>query len=677
MKQRMEFACACILGLLAAAPGFAQMAVVNGASFSPGQAVAAGSIATMFGQNLCSTQTAAPSAQLPTQLGGCSVAVNGTPAQLYYVSPGQMNFVVPQDVAPGSAGLTVNNGTQTLTGSMNVAAAAPGVFSTNGMGVGNGAMLQGQTFQLGPFSVTTNGVPTPVSIFMTGLDLSSPPTVTIGGVPATVTFFGPQPTYPGMQQVNFTLPASVAGAGNVPVTVTSGGQVSNMTFTEVLPTTAMMQGMPGFSPGSQVAGNTARPDEPVEMAFNSQNNTVLLSDQAANVVRITNPSFTNTIGAITLPQNAQARGIAVNDAGSVAAVAMSGLNAIALIDPVENRVSATIGVDAFPARVAFAGNSLMVTNAGSDTVSVIDVNSRTVTQTVKVGHGPWGIAVDAANNRALVANMQAGTVSMIDLSDFATKEISLPAGARPYDVAISPGANRALITAPAMNSVILMNLADTSLNVVDTSSNGMGPSAVAVSGNTAYVANMMSASITSMNLSNGAILSTAATDPGPRALAIAPQGNSMFVLAQGTQTVDMMNLTGGGSMSMGSRMSGIGGSPGPAWQMPVITSVSPTSAKAGTTFSLTINGSNLSLVNNVDFEIMGKTGMGPGQGPLDDTDIKTSNIQVSGGGTQITAVVTIAPAAAPGVRLIHLDTPNGDVMMGGASTGVLFTVTAP
>jgi len=82
-------------------------------------------------------------------------------------------------------------------------------------------------------------------------------------------------------------------------------------------------------------------------------------------------------------------------------------------------------------------------------------------------------------------------------------------------------------------------------------------------------------------------------------------------------------------------------------------------------------------VNNVDFEFAGSSGMGPGQGALDDTDIKTSNIQVNSGGTQITAVVTIAPTATPGPRRIHLDTPNGDVMMGGASSGVLFTVLAP
>lgn len=665
-----------ILICLAASSVFGQMTVVNGSSFSAGQGVAPGSIATIFGQNLCSTQAAAPSAELPAQLGGCTVSVNGMPAQLYYVSPGQINFVAPQGIAPGSASLTVQNGTQTLSGSMNVASAAPGIFSANGIGVGMAAMLQGATFQPGPFSVTTNGSPTPVSMFVTGMDLSSAPVVTIGGVPATVTFYGPQPVFPGMQQINFTIPGAAAGAGDVPVTISSGGQASNLTFMEVLPTTAMMQGMPGFSSGSQVAENTARPDEPVDVAFNGANNTVLISDRAANVVRIMNPNFSSTAGAITLPQNAEARGIAVNDAGTTAAVAMSGLNAVALIDLVENRISATIGVDVFPVRVAFAGNNLMVTNAGSDTVSVIDVNSRTISHTVKVGHGPWGIAADAANNRAVVANMQSGTVSTIDLSSFAATEISLPSGMRPYGVAISPAANQAVITAPTTNSVVLMNLADNSLRPMSTDSNGQGPSAVAINANTAYIANMMSASVVSMDVNSGTILNTATTDPGPRSLAMAPQGNSMFVLAQGTQTVNMMNLTGGGGMVMGPRMGGTGGTPGPAYGMPLVTSVSPKSAKPGTTFTLTVSGSNLSGVNNVDFAFMGPSGMGPGQGPRDDTGITSSSIQVNSSGTQLTAVVSISSSATPGTRVIHLDTPNGDVMMGGGP-GALFTVSAP
>ncbi len=81
--------------------------VVNAASFAgadqPGWAIAPGSIASVFGQNLASTTRAADSLPLPRNLEGTSVAVDGLPAPLFYVSPGQINFQVPSALtAPGT-----------------------------------------------------------------------------------------------------------------------------------------------------------------------------------------------------------------------------------------------------------------------------------------------------------------------------------------------------------------------------------------------------------------------------------------------------------------------------------------------------------------------------------------------------------------------------------------------
>src|ERR1035438_3843624 len=92
MRTLTALALAGLLGITGASQSFAQMSVVNGASFDPAQPIAPGSFATIFGQNLCSQTMAgdwvAPG-QLPTTLGGCSVAVNGTSAMMQYVSQGQ------------------------------------------------------------------------------------------------------------------------------------------------------------------------------------------------------------------------------------------------------------------------------------------------------------------------------------------------------------------------------------------------------------------------------------------------------------------------------------------------------------------------------------------------------------------------------------------------------------
>src|SRR5437764_735424 len=80
-------------------------------------------------------------ARTPPAMPGVSVAVKdpaGTqrPAPLYYVSPGQINFEVPEGTATGSASFTVNNGSSTQTLTANVQSVAPTLFSMSGTGTG-------------------------------------------------------------------------------------------------------------------------------------------------------------------------------------------------------------------------------------------------------------------------------------------------------------------------------------------------------------------------------------------------------------------------------------------------------------------------------------------------------------------------------------------------------------
>jgi len=288
---------------------------------------------------------------------------------------------------------------------MTIAQGAPGVFSMNGMGTGTGAMLHGTMWQPGPFSTTTGGQTTPVSIYVTGLDPSTKPVVSLGGMPAEVTWFGNAPGYAGLQQININLPMGAAGVGRVPVTVTSAGQTSNVTYMTVLPTTAMMQGMPGWGGGMMMQDNAQRGHEMSYLALNPVNGTALVTDENDDAVRVISPDSQATQATITLPSGSQAHAIAVNAMGTLAGVGLAAKASVALIDLAQNKVIAVVGVGNYPSHLAFSGTNLLVTNGASGNVSVVDTNSRTVTQTIKVGFGPSGIAV--ANNMAIVANLQA------------------------------------------------------------------------------------------------------------------------------------------------------------------------------------------------------------------------------------------------------------------------------
>ncbi|HVF45768.1 MAG TPA: hypothetical protein VM936_22260 [Pyrinomonadaceae bacterium] len=188
---------------------------------------------------------------LPVELNGVTVSVSGAAAGLYFVSAGQINFVVPRGLSPGATALPVtifNNGSVIRT-SLVLNSAQPDIFtSTNGPG-GRAAALNVTNPCIAPpgepFPVTTTRpagsgsgnctsaetetVPTQLLIMLTGVrgvTSASGVTVRIGTTdivgtadatsPVTV---GPSNT-PGFDQIRVTLPASLAGAGDVPVIVT-------------------------------------------------------------------------------------------------------------------------------------------------------------------------------------------------------------------------------------------------------------------------------------------------------------------------------------------------------------------------------------------------------------------------------------------------------------------------
>jgi uncharacterized protein (TIGR03437 family) len=120
---------------------------------------------------------------------------------------------------------------------------APAIFSMNSQGSGQGAILDTSYNLVDSSNPTTANAF--VLIYCTGLGAvtnqpatgspgpsnplawSTTPTVTIGGVPADVSFFGLAPGYVGLYQVNAQVPAGLAANSAVPVVIAIGGVTSN------------------------------------------------------------------------------------------------------------------------------------------------------------------------------------------------------------------------------------------------------------------------------------------------------------------------------------------------------------------------------------------------------------------------------------------------------------------
>ena len=112
------------------APSYSSASIVNAAT-NQASGFAPNSIVSIYGTNL-SFNTVAMSAlqtSLPKSLGGVTVYLGGTPAYLFYVSPKQINFLVPASLIPQVVNLSVlREGTAGPPVSISLTSAAPGFF---------------------------------------------------------------------------------------------------------------------------------------------------------------------------------------------------------------------------------------------------------------------------------------------------------------------------------------------------------------------------------------------------------------------------------------------------------------------------------------------------------------------------------------------------------------------
>jgi YVTN family beta-propeller protein len=153
-------------------------------------------------------------------------------------------------------------------------------------------------------------------------------------------------------------------------------------------------------------------------------------------------------------------------------------------------ITARIPVQDNPLGIALTDDQslLVVANANSDTVSLVDTSAGSVIATVPVGHGPEDVAVTPDASTAYVTDVNAGTVSVVDLRQ---RELigEVPVGVDPGGIAISRDGAFAYVANSGSRSVSVIGIP--SNVVVATIPVGMTPEGVALSADATrlYVAN--------------------------------------------------------------------------------------------------------------------------------------------------------------------------------------------
>jgi uncharacterized protein (TIGR03437 family) len=210
-------------------------AIVNAASYDNTQ-VARASIVAAFGTQLAPSTIMAQALPLPVELGGVRVTVAGIAAELIFVSPTQINFVLPGPIAPGDAvPYRINNNGLQAAGTIKLVDVAPGLFSVTGDGKGMAIAQCGRVSDDGlnfevsapPCATGNSSNDNLLVLYGTGWRNGAGITVAFGDLVLTPSYAGPQPNYPGLDQINVSIPKELADKANTEFTVNFGTLLSN------------------------------------------------------------------------------------------------------------------------------------------------------------------------------------------------------------------------------------------------------------------------------------------------------------------------------------------------------------------------------------------------------------------------------------------------------------------
>jgi uncharacterized protein (TIGR03437 family) len=224
------------------APSYSAAGIVNASDYSSAP-FAPNSVVSLFGANLSFASEPVVATisglMLPTELDGVRVLVDGSPAPLLFVSPGQINFLVPSTEIPGNS--TVQVVRQSVAGpavTIALVDAAPALFSSGGYVLAQ----EPNYFAITPDAPAHSGDtiilyatglghtlpnPSPGQVSPTAANTVASPQVLLNGAAIDSTlikYSGLTPSSTGLYQINFVIPGGFTA--DAEVRVSAAGQTS-------------------------------------------------------------------------------------------------------------------------------------------------------------------------------------------------------------------------------------------------------------------------------------------------------------------------------------------------------------------------------------------------------------------------------------------------------------------
>ncbi len=234
-----------LIAQMGKSPYLGPAAVQNAAGATQNDGVASGSVVSIFGENLAPAIGTGQTNPLPQSLAGASAEVDGRLLVLMYVSPQQINAVLPPDLPEGQHTLTIYGaGLPVVSGDFTAIRNAPGLFPqwvsgkqfatathADGSAVSQASPAKpGETVTVlgtgfGPCQTNpVYGFPVPSSPLDPLVDTAQ---VTLGSSIPQVSWAGCTPGFAGFSSAAIDVPQDAPSGASLPLQIQINGQASN------------------------------------------------------------------------------------------------------------------------------------------------------------------------------------------------------------------------------------------------------------------------------------------------------------------------------------------------------------------------------------------------------------------------------------------------------------------
>jgi len=188
--------------------------------------------------------------------------------------------------------------------------------------------------------------------------------------------------------------------------------------------------------GTRIGTSIPVVSNPLQVAVTPSQNVALVTsfDGAVNFVDLATLKPT----ALSTPGD-HPSGIAISSDGSTAYVtSFTSSGALLTIDIASRKITNRLPLSFYPQSVFLSPDDSLawVTFPFSDTVAVVDTLTATVVQTLSM-RSPYGIAFNSTGTRAYVSSRQLGLVQVIDTANYSTVK-SVPVGSGPVEILVAP-----------------------------------------------------------------------------------------------------------------------------------------------------------------------------------------------------------------------------------------------